>query len=71
MKKKYKIENLDCGHCAAKLEEALGKIEGVRSAKVNFLTQKVTLDIEESNEERICNEVVKVVSKVIPNAKLL
>ena len=71
MKKKYKIENLDCGHCAAKLEEALGKIEGVRSAKVNFLTQKVTLDIEESNEERICNEVVKVVSKVVPNAKLL
>ena len=37
MKKKYKIEGLDCANCAAKIEEALYKLEGVNSVRVSFL----------------------------------
>ncbi len=44
MKKRYRLKNLDCANCAAKLEAALGKLEGVTAARVNFLTQSLTLE---------------------------
>ena len=43
MKKTYKIE-VDCANCAAKIENAINKLEGVEKAAVNFLTQKLTLE---------------------------
>ena len=43
MKKRFKLEDLDCAHCAAKMEEAIKKIEGVNDASVNFLAQKMGL----------------------------
>ena len=43
MKKRYMIEDLCCANCAAKMEEGIRKIEGVHSAHINFLTQKLTL----------------------------
>lgn len=70
MKKKFKITGLDCGHCASRLEEALNKIEGIDSAKVNFLTQKVTIEAEEENMERVCEEVKVVTKKTLPDCKL-
>ena len=41
MKKKFKVENLDCAHCAAKMEEAIKKIPGVEDAVMNFMMQKL------------------------------
>lgn len=70
MKKKYRIENLDCGHCAAKLEEALQKINGVTSAKVNFITSKVTLEIEDDKAESVLEQVMKVTKKTLPDVTL-
>ena len=70
MKKRYKITGLDCGHCAARLEEALGKINGVNDAKVNFLTQRVTLEIDDNNIDSICDEVIKVTKKTLPDCEL-
>lgn len=70
MKKKYKVIGLDCAHCASRLEAAIKKVEGVNEAKVNFLTQKVTLDIEENNIEKICEDILKVAKKTIPDCKL-
>lgn len=69
MKKKFKIENLDCGHCAAKLEGALAKIEGVNEVKVNFLTSKVSLDIEDCREEEIIEQIFKATKKTLPDVK--
>ena len=43
MKKTYKIE-VDCANCAAKIEAALNKLDGVNRATVNFLTQKLTIE---------------------------
>ena len=51
MKKKFKVENLDCAHCAAKMEEAIKKIPGVEDAVMNFMTQKLTLEIADDEEK--------------------
>ena len=44
MKKTFMLEDLDCAHCAAKMEDAINKLEGVNKATVNFLAQKMTVD---------------------------
>ena len=70
MKKKFKITGLDCGHCASRLEEALNKISGIENAKVNFLTQKVTIEATDDNMDRICDEVKVVTKKTLPDCDL-
>lgn len=70
MKKKFKITGLDCGHCASRLEEALNKINGIESAKVNFLTQKVTIEAADEDIERVCDEVKVVTKKTLPDCEL-
>ncbi len=55
MKKKFKMVNLDCANCAAKMETAIGKIDGVESAVVSFMAQKLTLV---ADDERF-DEIVK------------
>lgn len=70
MKKKFKITGLDCGHCASRLEEALNKINGIESAKVNFLTQKVTIEAADEDIARVCDEVKVVTKKTLPDCEL-
>lgn len=48
MKKKFKLQDLDCANCAAKMEEAIKKIDGVNDASVNFMMQKMTIDADDS-----------------------
>ena len=57
MKKKFKLEDLDCAHCAAKMEEAIKKIDGVNDAAVNFLAQKMTSDADDERSDAIREEV--------------
>ena len=45
MKKVFKLEGLDCAHCAAKIEEKISKLEGVKSVVINFMTTKMTLKV--------------------------
>ena len=70
MKKVYKIE-VDCAVCANKIQDAIGKIEGVKSASVNFMTQKMILDIEDSQYEEVYKKVVKTAKKVEPDFEVL
>ena len=44
MKKKYNLTDLDCANCAAKMEDAIKKIDGVNNATVSFMAQKLTID---------------------------
>ena len=53
MKKRYKMVDLDCANCAAKMEDAIRKIDGVHDASVSFLTQKLTIDADESRLDDI------------------
>ena len=47
MKKKFKLTDLDCANCAAKMEDAIRKIEGVENASVSFMTQKMKVEFAE------------------------
>ena len=58
MKKKFKLTDLDCANCAAKMEDAIRKIEGVENASVSFMTQKMTIEAAEDQFDRIMQEVV-------------
>ena len=71
MKRKFKLEDLDCANCAAKMEEAIKKIEGVNDASVSFLAQKMTIDAKDDEFDGIMKEVVKVCAKVEPDCKIL
>ena len=59
MKKKFACE-IDCANCAAKVEEAVKKIDGVRDAKVNFMMQKFTLDADDDRFEEILDEAYRI-----------
>lgn len=67
MKKVFKIENLDCANCAAKMEEAIKKIEGVNRASVSFMTQKLTLDADDEMMDTVLEQANKAVKKVDRN----
>ena len=67
MRKTYKLIDLDCAHCAAKMEAAIQKIDGVSEASVSFLTQKLTVEAEDSRFEEIMKQVVKACKKVEPD----
>ena len=71
MKKKFKLEDLDCANCAAKMEDAIKKIDGVNDASVSFLAQKMTVDAVDERFDAIMEEVRAVCAKVEPDCKIL
>ena len=71
MKKKFKLQDLDCANCAAKMENAIKKIPGVNDANVSFMMQKMTIDAEDDKFDAIMEEVVRVCAKVEPDCKIL
>lgn len=71
MKKSYQMQDLDCANCAAKMQLAISKIDGVKSVTISFLTQKMVLEAEASELERIMKEAVKVCKKIEPDCKIL
>lgn len=71
MKKIFNLEDLDCANCAAKMERAVEKIDGVNSVSFNFMTQKLTIDAEDEKFEHIMDEVVKICKKVEPDCRII
>ena len=71
MRKTYKLTDLDCAHCAAKMEAAIQKIDGVTEASVSFLTQKLTVEAEDGRFEEIMKQVVKACKKVEPDCEIV
>ena len=70
MKKTYNLENLDCANCAAKIENAVKEIEGVKDASVSFIMQKLSFETDE-DAEKILTEIKKVISKVEPDCEII
>ncbi len=71
MKKRFKMQDLDCANCAAKMEEAIKKIEGVTDATVSFMMQKLTIEADEARMDEIMKQVIAVCKKVEPDCKVL
>lgn len=67
MKKTFKLTDLDCANCAAKMEAGIKKIDGVNDATVSFLTQKMTVDADDVRFDDIMKQVVKVCKKIEPD----
>lgn len=71
MKKRFKLVNLDCANCAAKMEAAIKKLDGVNDASVSFMTQKLTLDADDARFEEILRQAAKVCKKVEPDCTVV
>lgn len=69
--KTLKIKGLDCADCTAKMEDAIKKVEGVQEVSVNFMTQKLKLEINDENYGTIIKEIRKVCKKVEPDCTIL
>ena len=70
MKKHFKLQDLDCANCAAKMEDAIRKLPGVNSATVSFMTQKLTIDADDHRFEEIMDQVERVIRKVEPDCSV-
>ena len=71
MKKTFKLVDLDCAHCAAKMEDAINKIDGVQHATVNFLAQKLIIEADDARFDQIVREAVKACNKVEPDCEVI
>jgi copper chaperone CopZ len=71
MKKTFKLIDLDCANCAAKMEDAIKKLPGVTDASVSFMTQKMTVEAEDGQFDAIMKDVVKVCRKVEPDCEIV
>ena len=70
MKKVIKIE-VDCAVCANKIQDGVSKISGVNSVTVNFMTQKMVLDIDDDKFDEVYKQVIKAAKKIEPDFEVL
>jgi len=67
MKKTFKLTDLDCANCAAKMEAAIKKMDGVGDASVSFMTQKMTVDADDDQFDGIMKQIVRICKKIEPD----
>ena len=70
MKKVIAMQDLDCANCAAKMEQSIKKIDGVIGVSINFMTQKMTLEVADGNFDEVISKVKAAVKKIEPDCKL-
>lgn len=70
MKKRFIIEGLDCASCASKMEVAINKLDGVKEASVNFMTQRLVIEADEDKMSSIIEEAEKIISRIELYSKL-
>ena len=71
MRKSYKLVDLDCAHCAAKMEEAVKKLPGVKSATVNFMALKMVIEADEADMDSVCKAAVAACKKIEPDCEIV
>ena len=71
MKKTYRIENLCCANCAAKIERELNRIPGITSASVNFMTLRLSVQSETEDWDGLMRDVLRVFRKIEPDCSVI
>ena len=71
MKKIYILEDLCCANCAQKMEDKIAKVEGVNSVSVTFLSQKLKVDFEDDKEDKIVEQIKKIVKQIEPDVEII
>lgn len=71
MKKSFAMQDLDCANCAAKMEAAIKKLDGVNDCSVNFFAQKMILDADDARFDEIVAKAAAAIKKVDPDCRLI
>lgn len=71
MKKTFKLENLGCANCAAKMEAGIKKINGVTNASVNFITQRLIIEASDEYIDEIIKKAAAICKKIEPDCRLI
>lgn len=71
MKKTYALDELDCANCGLKMEDAIRKIDGVKSVSISFMLQKITLEADDADFDRVLKEAAKVCKKIEPDCRIV
>ena len=71
MRKAFKLQDLDCANCAAKMENAIKNIEGVKSASISCMTQKLVLEADDDRFEAVLDEAQRACKKFEPDCVIL
>ena len=70
MHRSFKIQNLGCANCAAKMENDINKLDGVSKASISFMTQRLTLDADDTRFDDIVNECDRICKKYEPEPSI-
>ncbi len=70
MRRIFEMEDLDCANCAAKMEEAIRKIEGVTYVSISFMAQRMTLEADDAVFDKVLKQAVKAIRKVEPDCRV-
>lgn len=71
VRKKYEVHNLDCAHCAAKIEHAVAQLQGVGSSNLDFVTRSFVVTVDEEHAPSLQQNIEKIIAKMEPDAKLV
>lgn len=71
MKKIYKLQDLECAHCAQKMQDAIAKIDGVNAVSVNFMLQRLSLDADDGSFDEIIKKAAKAIKKIEPDCRIV
>ena len=70
MHRSFKIQNLGCANCAAKMEHDINKLDGVDKATISFMTQRLTLDADDAHFSEIVDKCEKICQKYEPETSI-
>lgn len=65
----FKIENLDCANCAAKVEAGVKKLEGIIDCNVNFFLLKMKIDAAGELTDDLLSKIRKAAKRIEPDIK--
>ena len=71
MRKVFEMEDLDCANCAAKMEEAIRKLEGVTYVSISFMAQRMTLEADDAVFDKVAKEAAKACRKVDADCRVI
>lgn len=71
MKKTFKLEDLDCANCAAKMETAVNQMPEVTSASISFMAQKLSFEAPDEQFDAALKKAEKVMRKIEPDVRVV
>ena len=67
---KFKIKGLDCANCAAELERAIQKVNGVDDVSISFMTERMDIELNGDNKEEIFKNIKKIIKREEPDVEI-